>query len=238
MRGYLLLFAAITVSLLAGGAAIFNYLISGDPVGSLVLFLKTVGIALLLGSPFIASDLFARYWPSSHTWSQPLSTPTAAILPSTFSRKKTATTVGAEMGARAGFFLSALYSTPLTLPFLFFPPAFALAILASIVIGISPSVLLGWVTGRIIGWALSRRIHTMTQSTAIMLGVGVCIAFAVVIHLLVKSSTQSIEFDYWLLLGIPSIIYVLVGGWMGRAIYIRLNEMESENQPARQIGIT
>jgi hypothetical protein len=219
MRGYLLLFAAITVSLLAGGTAIFNYLFSGDAVGSLALFLKAIGVALLIGSPFIASELFARYWPSSHRWSPPSST-TTALHPSTFSRKKTAATMGAEMGARAGFFLSALYSTPLVLPFLFFPPVFALAILVSIVIGISPSVLLGWVTGRIIGWALSRWNHTASQSTAIMLGVGVCTTFAVVIQLLLKSSTPSIESDYWLLLGIPSIIYVLAGGWMGRAIYI------------------
>ena len=213
MDRYLALSLSVIVGLLAASAAVFNYVFTNDLTGSTLLFLKVIGVGALIGSPVILIWFIVNRPPD------PSVLPSLAVVAPRPRRPLTASDLGAQFGAKAGFFLSAAYSALFALPLLILPPAAALAILIAIVIGILPGTIIGWVTGRIIGWLVSRRKENVVRSRAGFIGGGTCLVIALVVHVAFFSSLRDLGDAYYVLLGIPTVMYILAGAWVGRKVF-------------------
>jgi hypothetical protein len=96
------------------------------------------------------------------------------------------------------------------------------------VIGILPATFLGGITGWLLGWALERRGESLTRGQFALMSMGICFVIALFVNvvLVMAGWTQAegaADFfsGYLLLLGVPSLIYVAVGAWVGMRLYRR-----------------
>ena len=95
-------------------------------------------------------------------------------------------------------------------------------------IGILPATFLGGITGWVLGWVLERRGESLTRGQFALMSMGICFVIVLFVNvvLVLAGWTQSEGAEdffsgYLLLLGVPSLIYVAVGGWVGRRLYTR-----------------
>jgi ABC-type uncharacterized transport system permease subunit len=108
------------------------------------------------------------------------------------------------------------------------------------IIAILPSVLYGSITGTILGAIVATLKKRTSSILVICYGLLVCIVIAVLSHLLfqvhvdlsslthfVSSPYDDFYQTYFISLGLPTIIYILSGGWAAWFIYVRVKKNES-----------
>lgn len=82
------------------------------------------------------------------------------------------------------------------------------------VIGGLPSTLVGCLTGYSIGHRLAQYPQRLALERAVLLGCGISLAGIAVTHLIIGPFIFDSNREIYLgLLGIPSVIYLIVGGW-------------------------
>ncbi len=104
-------------------------------------------------------------------------------------------------------------------------------------IGILPATFLGGITGWVLGWVLEKRGESLTRGQFALMSMGICFVIALFVNvvLVMAGWTQSEGAEdffsgYLLLLGVPSLIYVAVGGWVGTRLYMRRAALGVEAQ--------
>jgi hypothetical protein len=160
---------------------------------------------------------------------------------------------GFILGLKAGLRLSALYVLAFVLLVLVSTMSrldglgdiitggavlFFFAFLIGGLIGILPATFLGGITGWMLGWVLERRGESLTRGQFALMSMGICFVIAVFVNvvLIMAGWTQAegaADFfsGYLLFLGVPSLIYVAVGGWVGTRLYMRRAALAVEPQP-------
>jgi hypothetical protein len=121
------------------------------------------------------------------------------------------------------------------MPFTFYV-SFSGSILGiGVVFGGIPAVVIGVITGGLIAFIIERSQSKLSRVTALMLGlfISVGIATAINIPLLPKNPDQ--VYMYRTYLAIPSIIYVMAGGYAGLRLYIK-NSKTADESPSANIS--
>lgn len=95
----------------------------------------------------------------------------------------------------------------------------ALATFVAFLLGVLPSVGLGAITGWVIERAVRSTRDKLSSSTAVLLGLAICCAFALLLSLTLYSVGYDSNFVSLLLL--PFIIYATTGGLMSWRLYTR-----------------
>lgn len=146
--------------------------------------------------------------------------------------------LGLRLGALTGGILAASYATLVILGMAIYAIAtadpssqasltftvltlmFISGIMAAIA-GVLPATILAMLAGAIIGAVLARLQQALSTTTSALAGVVVCLLLAIPVHLLVRSAVPTLAggTGYWLWLGVPSLIYLAIGGWVGRRLY-------------------
>lgn len=95
-------------------------------------------------------------------------------------------------------------------------------------IGILPATFLGGITGWVLGWVLERRGESLTRGQFALLSMGICFVIALFVNVVLvmagwTQAEDAADFfsGYLLFLGVPSLIYVAVGSWVGMRLYMR-----------------
>ena len=141
--------------------------------------------------------------------------------------------VGRILGWKVGASVALLYLAgyvllTLTDP-LFRRSASALVLIMLLVgglIGVLPAIIIGLVTGWTIG-ASVERLHTRLSTwRASLIGFGMCVIFALPANVsfwpevfLLSPPHNERRWWYWFLLGIPSLIYIVVGSGLSAWLY-------------------
>jgi hypothetical protein len=144
---------------------------------------------------------------------------------------------GADLGAKTGLLLSALYSVLVVAIFGSWELAgsyfvIVLGLYAAILI---PVLLLGILTGAILGWLSKRLSGVVSKPRFIQVGILVCIILVVALHLvyftgipLLTAKYAAEPFvpslsirEYWIFIGFPSIIYMISGGWLSHELWMK-----------------
>jgi hypothetical protein len=99
------------------------------------------------------------------------------------------------------------------------------------VIGVLPAMLFGGVTAIVLSKILSLSARRLTQRRAISIGVLLCLLGSLILTVLFAVYSRSLpwnDFGYLFYIGVPSIFYMLAGGWMGFTLYRKSyrNEMQ------------
>jgi len=92
------------------------------------------------------------------------------------------------------------------------------------VIGVFPAMLLGGLTATFLSKLLSLSARSLTHVRAISIGVCVCLFVSLGLSLLFAVSTRTApwnDFGYLFYVGLPSILYISSGGWMGYMLYLK-----------------
>jgi hypothetical protein len=90
------------------------------------------------------------------------------------------------------------------------------------VVGVLPATLLGGVTAMVLSKLLSLFARRLTQGRAISIGVLLCLLGSLglsIIFAVVSRTLPWNDFGYPFYIGVPSIFYMLGGGWMGFTLY-------------------
>jgi hypothetical protein len=82
-------------------------------------------------------------------------------------------------------------------------------------IGIFPATLLGLMLGAAIGGLISLLHLEQAPLLAALVGLVTALAIVLILHWLLPFSGASSSRDYWLYQGVPSLIYLAAGGWLG-----------------------
>ena len=96
-------------------------------------------------------------------------------------------------------------------------------------------VLLGALTGAILGWLSKRLLRVVSKQRFVQLGILVCIILAAVLHIAFFIGIPSLTGkywtepfapslsirEYWILIGVPSIIYIVSGAWISRELWLK-----------------
>jgi len=150
----------------------------------------------------------------------------------------------AELGFKYGLFLSSAYAVSGMIFCILTESDFVstilfweLAVLFTIVLALLPSSLLGGFSGMLIGLlAEIPYANKIPKFVFSLLSSFLCGTIAVLIHIVFKvqaslDSTKSFMqsdfldsylFSYPFLFGVPTIIYILAGGWLGWNIYSKI----------------
>jgi len=142
--------------------------------------------------------------------------------------------LGLRVGAKTGFWLSVLYSLPLIFEYFFAMPLVGLIALGiAILIGVIPATLVGLLTGAIIDGLLQNLVKNATPKRAIFLGALISFWIVIAIHIVILILYPNFlnQGLYWLLIGIPSTIYILTSSFMAESMANHLQQWGlSENQ--------
>jgi hypothetical protein len=147
-----------------------------------------------------------------------------------------------KLGSKLGLILSSIYGVAGMLIFVVVPsigelgirdiPWIAGFIFYIFLLAVLPSTIIGLLTGIIIGWIVEFKFtKKFSKITFLLASIATCSLIAVLIHILFDinivlsfeppSGPYSLGYleNYPFLFGIPTIIYVLAGGWFGWKIY-------------------
>lgn len=90
-----------------------------------------------------------------------------------------------------------------------------------LVLGILPALVTGVITGWLIAFVIQRFRATFSRTTACLLGLLISMGIAIVINLLLFPKKPFEIEAYQTYVAIPSIIYIVVSGYMGVRLYIK-----------------
>ena len=155
-------------------------------------------------------------------------------------------TSGRKLGVLTGATLCLCYAFILglstaTLQFRSSLPEFLYVVAMHLVYGLLffalPSALIGSATGWLVEVAIQRSHSQLSAPRATMLGEGICLTCALVIHFLswlpdlLKPTfiDLSLSTSYLLYLVVPTLLYIAAGAWMSRILYINLIRQSAWN---------
>lgn len=90
------------------------------------------------------------------------------------------------------------------------------------IVGVLPAMLLGGVTGLLLAGLIALFGRSLTPPYAAGIGVAVSVLLSVGIHLIVVRPDRIetlLNGSYVFFIGVPSVVYIVAGGWMGRRLY-------------------
>jgi hypothetical protein len=90
-----------------------------------------------------------------------------------------------------------------------------------VVLGVLPALVIGAITGWLIAFVIQRFRVTFSRTTACLLGLLISVGIAIVINLLLFPKKPFETEAYQTYVVIPSIIYIVVSGYMGVRLYIK-----------------
>ncbi|MGB0383568.1 MAG: hypothetical protein ACPGWR_01980 [Ardenticatenaceae bacterium] len=143
---------------------------------------------------------------------------------------------GLIKGAKTGFLLSLCYDFILSLIFVITDPhivLFFLYFFNGVLIGGIPATLIGALTGTMVGTILTQRWKEISANHAFLVGTGISVMIALLISgciwFYVLDPPESPHYQnelgfYLVLIGCPSMIYILVSGWMSVRLYNEIKE--------------
>lgn len=142
--------------------------------------------------------------------------------------------IGMRVGSKTGFLLSAFYlllPLPLILILLAISPIGGLLALSSaFTFGLFPGTIVGLITGVVISSLLQIAARVTTIVQAITVGILTSLGIALVLHIVfflfttLSGFVHPRRFEYWFLLGIPSLIYIVASGYMAKRIWEHMRE--------------
>jgi hypothetical protein len=89
------------------------------------------------------------------------------------------------------------------------------------VIGLLPGMVLGLITGTLVSLLIDVLHQHLNIWSSVILGAGVSVSMILLISwfLLAPDLKASYNFDFWMLLILPSLLYIAAGSWMGWKLY-------------------
>jgi hypothetical protein len=169
--------------------------------------------------------------------------------------------IGQNLGLKAGLVVSWFYvtliigwliyqtaqlPTALNRNLVTFGISLGFMLISGIVIGMLPAAIIGALTGRYLALLVARLYARLSPDRATLLGVLMCSGIALAgsglfwlgASLLAWSPSTplvSFAFTYAFFLGVPSILYVAIGGWGGARLYtLRSRPTAGQNAPSRR----
>lgn len=158
-------------------------------------------------------------------------------------QKESVLSIGADLGGKLGFLLSIFYSLAGLLFELLIKNVtgdsitslFLMNILIVFFLVSLPSTILGIITGLVIGLLSKLLSNRLSIKNFIILSSIVCTAIIIALHWLIfdfstfwrTAIMQESYFEfgmriidkYYYLFGLPSLIYIVSGGWVGKRLY-------------------
>lgn len=130
-------------------------------------------------------------------------------------------TWGIALGFQAGFGLSFLYGL-IAVALISRHPFVAFVALCVIFVSSMLSAILGAITMDLILWAIHGSKRPLNPRTAALIGLGFAFLGVLLLHVLFAAAPDFQSFGYAYFLGIPSLIYLMVGSWFGKRAYAEM----------------
>lgn len=147
--------------------------------------------------------------------------------------------INATLGGKCGLWLALAHSIGWLIYLIheiwFYPPQLITEIISWNVIafllgGLPLAIFLGYFTGFLLGLVCEWN-PKQSRTRAVLAGLVIALVGNVIVNFLILNRTGLSPFneiqpqDYWLIVGIPSLIYFLLSGWGGGEIHARLRRL-------------
>ncbi len=114
-----------------------------------------------------------------------------------------------------------------------------LILFIGVLVGVLPAMLIGMLTGWCIGTLMEHRGARLTRPSAFLIGLLACIGLALPINVVFwpeafwsSPAQMGVAWGYLFVLGIPSLIYILVGSSMSVWLYARQQRQATKKRRA------
>jgi hypothetical protein len=107
-------------------------------------------------------------------------------------------------------------------------------IVTTILLGLVPATLLGMITGGLIGVSVRKPSAQSNRWSIGLRSLAISAMIALVLNLTIGRAISNSSLTYWLFMGIPSLVYVLGGTWLGLQILGQVAEPTNNNASALQ----